>query len=244
VTLQLFEHPAGVASALAADLLNRIHQKPAVTLGFATGRTPMLLYRELRRRTAQGHVDWSQVHTFNLDEFVSTGDAGARYRAFMRDELFDHVNARPEHVHLLDGRAQDLARECDRYERAIAESGGIDIQLLGLGVNGHIGFNEPAEVLQGRTHVAELELPTRERNAWLFDGDVSKVPDRALTMGMTTIFHGRSIVMLVTGGEKAAALQAMIEGPITSRCPASLLQLHPDVKVMADRDAAARLSRR
>ena len=244
MTLQLFERPADVASALAGNLLNRVHATPAITLGFATGRTPMLLYRELRQRTAQGHVDWSQVRTFNLDEFVGAGDDGARYRAFMRAELFDHVNVRLEGVQLLDGRAADLDRECERYERAIAESGGIDIQLLGLGVNGHIGFNEPADVLQGRTHIATLEHPTRERNAWLFGGDVSRVPERALTMGMATIFQARSIVMLVTGTEKAEALRAMLEGPIAPTCPASLLQLHANVSVMADRDAAARLSRR
>ena len=242
--LQLFDHPADVASALAADLLNRLHETPGLTLGFATGRTPMLLYRELRHRTTHGHVDWSQARTFNLDEFVGHGDNGARYRAFMRAELFDHVNVRTENVHLLDGRVEDLDAECSRYERAIADAGSIDIQLLGLGVNGHIGFNEPADVLQGRTHVAELELPTRERNAWLFGGEVTRVPERALTMGMASIFQAQSIVMLVTGAEKAEALRAMFEGAITPKVPASLLQLHPGVRVMADREAASRLSRR
>jgi glucosamine-6-phosphate deaminase len=244
VTLQQFDQPAEAATALAADLLSRIHQESALVLGLATGRTPMLLYRELRERTAHGHADWSEVRTFNLDEFVGPGDSGARYGAFMREELFDHVNLQAEHIHLLDGRAVDLEQECDRYERAIAGAGGIDVQVLGLGVNGHVGFNEPADVLQGRTHVARLELPTRERNAWLFGGEVSRVPALALSMGMATIFHARSIVLLATGPEKAEAVQRMLEGPITPRLPASFLQLHSDLTVMLDRAAAARLIHR
>jgi glucosamine-6-phosphate deaminase len=243
VTLQRFNRPADLASALATGLLSRIHEVPALVLGLATGRTPMLLYRELRDRTAQGHVDWSEVRSFNLDEFVGPGESGGRYRAFMRQELFDHVNLQPDHIHLLDGQVDDLGQECDRYERALAQAGGIDVQVLGLGVNGHVGFNEPAEVLEGRTHVARLELPTRERNAWLFGGEVERVPRLALTMGMATIFSARSIVLLATGSEKADAVQRMVEGPITPKLPASFLQLHSDLKVMLDEAAAASLTR-
>jgi glucosamine-6-phosphate deaminase len=244
VRVQLFEQPEEVASALAVDLVSRIQQTPTLVLGLATGLTPMQLYRELRERTAREGVDWSQVRTFNLDEFVGPGNVGTRYRAFMQQELFDHVNLAKGHVHFLNGRATDLLMECDRYERAIEDAGGIDIQVLGIGVNGHIGFNEPAPILQDRTHVAELELATRERNAWLFDGDVSRVPRLALSMGMATIFHAREIVLLATGSEKADAVHKMLEGPVTPRLPASTLQRHPAARTMIDRVAAAKLSRR
>lgn len=243
MTLQRFERPAELATALAADLLSRIHRTPALVLGLATGRTPMLLYRELRERTAQGHADWSEVRTFNLDEFVGPDQSGARYREFMREELFDHVNLQAEHIHLLDGRVADLEQECHRYERAIEQAGGIEVQILGLGENGHVGFNEPGDGLEARTHIARLEPATRERNAWLFGGEVAKVPNLALSMGMATIFNARSIVLLATGPEKADAVQRMIEGPITPRLPASFLQLHADVRVMLDEAAAAGLSR-
>ncbi|MGH9384889.1 MAG: glucosamine-6-phosphate deaminase [Vicinamibacterales bacterium] len=244
MTLQLFDQPGELASVLAADLLTRVQRRPSLVLGLATGRTPMGLYRELRELSARRLVNWAQVRTFNLDEFVGHGEDGARYRALMHDELFDHLNLQTEHIHLLEGRAADLGQECDRYERAIIEAGGIDVQVLGLGVNGHIGFNEPSEALQSRTHVALLERPTRERNAWLFGDDVSRVPHRALSMGMATIFHAREVVLLATGMEKAEVVQAMLEGPITPGLPASFLQLHSNLRVMLGGAAAAGLSRR
>ena len=242
--VQRFEQPAEVASALAADLISRIRRTPKLVLGLPTGRTPMRLYRELRERTAREQVDWSQTRTFNLDEFVGPGDIGTRYRAFMEQQLFAHVNLRAEHVEFLDGRATNLPVECARYEQAIEEAGGIDVQVLGIGTNGHIGFNEPAPILQDRTHIAELERATRERNAWLFDGDLSRVPPLALSMGMATILHAREIVLLATGSEKADAVQGMLEGSVTPKLPASLLQRHPAATAMVDRAAASGLSRR
>jgi glucosamine-6-phosphate deaminase len=215
-----------------------------VVIGLATGRTPMLLYRELRLETAAQRVDWSLVHTLNLDEFVGAGAVGRRYRAFMQDELFAHVNLDAQHIHFLDGRATDLAAECDRYERTIADLGGIDVQILGIGVNGHIGFNEPGIALHPRTHVARLERSTRARNTWLFDGEAERVPELALSMGIETILDAREIVLVATGPEKAEAVQEMIEGPVTPKLPASVLQRHPAVTVMLDGDAAGRLSRR
>jgi glucosamine-6-phosphate deaminase len=244
VTVQQFAEPADVASALATDLIGRIQSSPTLVLGLATGRTPMLLYRQLRERTALERVDWSRVRTFNLDEFVGDGDTGTRYRAFMRQELFDHVNLRPEHIEFLDGRAANLGRECERYEQAIQVCGGIDVQLLGIGTNGHIGFNEPAAVLRDRTHVARLEPDTRERNAWLFAGAIERVPQLALSMGMTTIFQAREIVLLATGHEKSDAVRRMIEGPATPFMPASSLQRHGATTVMIDRAAGAGLSPR
>lgn len=203
----------------------------------------MALYRELRERTVRSYIDWSQVRTFNLDEFVGPDDRGARYRAFMQEELFDSLNLQPEHIHLLSGKAADLDQECTRYELAIDRAGGIDLQILGLGENGHIGFNEPGEFLYSRTHVARLAQATRERNAWLFGGNLDQVPARALTMGMATILHAREAVLLATGTEKAEVVQQMLEGPITPRLPASFLQLHSNLRVLLDEAAAARLSR-
>jgi glucosamine-6-phosphate deaminase len=143
---------------------------------------------------------------------------------------------------MLDGRAPDLAAECRRYEDAIAAAGGVDVQLLGIGANGHIGFNEPGDGLHARTHVANLERASREANAQWFGGDWTAVPERALSMGMATILDARHIVLMATGAEKADAVAAMIEGPITTRLPASFLQLHRDVVVMVDTAAAARLN--
>jgi glucosamine-6-phosphate deaminase len=201
------------------------------------------LYREIRSRSQRGHVDWSQVRTFNLDEFVGlgAGDAGS-YRSYMQAELFDHVRIEAGNVGMLDGRAANLAAECARYERAIGGAGGIDIQILGIGANGHIGFNEPADALIAETHVTELRADTRAANAGWFGGDPRRVPAHALSMGMATILHAREIVLMATGAEKSEAVAAMIDGPITTRLPASFLQVHSRVTVMLDRAAALRLA--
>ena len=216
---------------------------PQVVLGLPTGRTPLTFYRELRERSRGDRIDWSGVRTFNLDEFVGLDDQHpGSYHAFMREELFDHVSIDPANVNLPNGRAIDLKTECRRYEDAITAAGGIDLQILGIGANGHIGFNEPAEGLCARTHIADLEQASRESNAQLFGGDWSHVPERALSMGMATILSARTIVLLATGEEKADAVSGLVEGLITPRLPASFLQLHPRVTVMLDPGAASRLS--
>jgi glucosamine-6-phosphate deaminase len=189
-----------------------------------------------------GRIDWSLVRTFNLDEFVGLGaDDPGSYRAFMQAELFDHVNIAPANVGMLDGQARDLKAECRRYDEAIAAAGGIDLQILGIGANGHIGFNEPADGLCAHTHVAELQQESREANAQLFAGGWQAVPERALSMGMAAILGARRIVLMATGAEKAGAVAGMIEGLITPRLPASFLQVHPKVVVMLDREAAKKL---
>lgn len=243
MNIERFDTEHALAAALAARLIEAISLTPRIVLGLPTGRTPVALYREVRSRSQRGHVDWSQVRTFNLDEFVGlgAGDAGS-YRSYMQAELFDHVRIEPLNIGLLDGRAANLAAECARYERAIDEAGGIDIQVLGIGANGHIGFNEPGESLTAETHVAELAAETRAANAGLFGGDAGRVPTHALSMGMATILHAREIVLMATGAEKAEAVAAMIDGPITTRLPASLLQVHSQVTVMLDRAAALRLA--
>ncbi len=160
----------------------------------------------------------------------------------MQHELFDHVSIDPANIGFLNGAAPDLKAECRRYEEAIAAAGGIDLQILGIGANGHIGFNEPAEGLCATTHIAHLEEESRQANAQRFGGDWTAVPERALSMGMATILGAREIVLIATGAEKADAVQGMIEGLITTRLPASLLQVHHRVTVMVDGEAGARLS--
>jgi glucosamine-6-phosphate deaminase len=238
-----YESDAALAAALGRMLADTIVRVPGTVLGLPTGRTPLDLYAELGRLTRTEDLDWSEVRTFNLDEFVGLGpgDRGS-YRAFMQERLFGHVNLRPEHIGFLDGRAADLRAECERYERAMAAAGGIDVVVLGIGANGHIGFNEPAEALVARTHRVTLDEPTRAANALWFDGDLSRVPREALTMGMATILAARAIVLIATGETKAEAVRAMLYGDVTTRVPASFLQLHPQVRVMLDQSLADQLT--
>lgn len=240
--IQRFDDDDALASALATRVLEAIVANPRLVLGLPTGRTPLVLYREVRERSGGDRIDWSHVRTFNLDEFAGLdgGDPGS-YRAFMQAELFDHVNIDPANVGMLDGQASDLKAECRRYDEAIAAAGGIDLQILGIGANGHIGFNEPADGLCAHTHIAELRQESREANAQLFGGDWQAVPERALSMGMATILGARQIVLMATGAEKADAVAGMIEGLITPRLPASFLQVHPKVTVMLDGAAAKKL---
>lgn len=225
--------------ALAADLARRlirlIQQQPRLVLGLPTGRTTLSLYAELVGLSASEGVDWSSIHTFNLDEFVGlgNGDPGS-YRSFMDQRLFRHVNIRADHVEFLDGRATDLRNECERYETAITTAGGIDLMILGIGANGHIGFNEPADALAVRTHRVVLDEETRAGNALWFGGALDRVPREALTMGMATILGARTIILIATGEAKTDAVNAMLEGTVTTRWPASFLQLHPHVTVMVD----------
>jgi glucosamine-6-phosphate deaminase len=242
VNCQAYATETDLARALARALVDTIERLPSAVLGLPTGRTPLPLYEELRRLTTEHHVDWSEVRTFNLDEFVGlgSGDPGS-YCSFMREQLFDHVNLRPEHIGFLNGRAADLTAECERYERAIATAGGLDVLVLGIGSNGHIGFNEPAESLVAHTHRVRLDEPTRLANALWFDNDLSRVPHEALTMGMGTILRARAIVLIATGEAKADVVGQMLTGNVTTRLPASFLQLHPNVTVMLDRLLADQL---
>jgi glucosamine-6-phosphate deaminase len=242
VTVQRFDDEDALAAALAARVTAAVAATPALVLGLLTGRTSLPFYRALRQPAMRDRCDWSRVRTFNLDEFAGL-DAShpGSYRAFMQDALFDHVPIAAAHIGMLNGRAPDVREECRRYEAAIAAAGGIDLQILGIGGNGHIGFNEPGAGLCAHTHVAELERETREANAQLFGGDWTRVPERALSMGMATILGAREIVLIATGEEKADAVYGMIEGLITPWLPASFLQVHPRVTVMLDEAAAIRL---
>jgi glucosamine-6-phosphate deaminase len=243
VKCQAFPSENALAAALAGLILDSIRRLPAVVLGLPTGRTPLGLYAELVRRSAVEHVEWSEVRTFNLDEFVGlAGDAPGSYRAFMEERLFRHVDIKAESIGFLAGTAPDVAAECERYERAIAAAGGIDLLVLGIGANGHIGFNEPADELAARTHLVTLDAPTRAANALWFGGEVARVPRQALTMGMATILAARAIVLIATGEAKADAVRAMLYGGVTTAVPASFLQLHPQVRVMLDQSLADQLA--
>lgn len=249
--IERFEDDDALSAALATYVLERIVARPALVLGLPTGRTPLGLYREMRERSggrlprqsrAKAGIDWSNVRTFNLDEFAGLDPASDHsYRAYMQKELFDHVSIDPANIGFLNGAAPDLKAECRRYEDAIEAAGGIDLQILGIGANGHIGFNEPADGLCANTHIADLTQETRESNASRFGGDWTRVPGRALSMGMATILNAREIVLIATGAEKADAVRGMIEGLITTQLPASILQVHPRVTVMLDAAAAASL---
>lgn len=238
----IFSGAVPLATALADMLVDRLRRAPSLVLGLPTGRTPLGLYRQLVRASREGGVDFSRVTTFNLDEFLGIGpeEAGS-YRQYMERHFFRYVNIDRSRIHVLNGAADDPQAECERYEAAITSTGGIDLQVLGIGANGHIGFNEPADHLVARTHVVRLQAETRRTNAFLFGGDVDRVPRYALSMGMATILRARSIVLLATGPEKAGCVAAMIDGPLTTRTPASFLQLHPDVRVLLDHAAARRL---
>ena len=240
--VSVFPAPQDVARTLARRVAAALRENPSLVLGLPTGRTPLLFYEELVRLHADEEVDFSRATTFNLDEFVGIpADHPGSYRTFMRRFLFDHVNADPSRTHFLDGSASDIAQECVRYEAAIEAAGGIDLQILGIGTNGHIGFNEPAAELEARTHKVVLRPETRRSNAALFGGNPDDVPAEALSMGMGTILHARQAVLLATGESKSRCVERVVNGPITTSLPASFLQLHDNAELMLDEAASKEL---
>jgi len=240
VKITVLDGSDDVAAALAERVASTLQAKPDAVLGLASGRTPVDGYAELCRIHAAGNTDWSRASTFNLDEFAGIdGRHPGSFRTFMERHLFEGVNLRPERIHFLNGVAVDLNAECDRYEAAIAAAGGIDLQLLGIGTNGHIGFNEPGDDLPVRTHRVRLMESTRRDNAMLFGNDPSRVPAEALSMGIGTILRARRIVLVATGGKKAECIRQATGGRLTTRVPASMLQVHEDVEVILDREAAS-----
>jgi glucosamine-6-phosphate deaminase len=237
----IFENAEGASRALARRVSEALQRSPDLALGLPAGRTPVATYAELRRLHSTGEADFSQASAFLLDEFVGLAALHAgSFRRFITEHLLSAVNFAPERTHGLDGLA-DPDAECERYEAAIAAAGGLDLVLLGIGVNGHIGFNEPGEALSARTHCVTLLDSTRVENAGLFGGVPAHVPKEALTIGMGTILRAETIALIATGERKAKAVSAMLHGPLTTRSPASLLQLHRRVEVFLDRPAAAAL---
>jgi glucosamine-6-phosphate deaminase len=229
----------GAATSLAARLLGKtIREKPEAVLGLATGGTMEALYREL----VAAKLDWSGVTTFNLDEYVGLSpDHPQSYHHFMRENLFRHVNVPPGRINIPDGQAKSIPGECEAYEGKLFAVGGIDLQLLGIGTDGHIGFNEQTSSLASRTRIKTLTPQTRKDNARFF-GSEAQVPHHVITMGIGTILESRHCVMLAFGAGKAKAIAGAVEGPVTAMNPASALQLHPQVTVFLDEAAAADLT--
>jgi glucosamine-6-phosphate deaminase len=231
-----------MAHAAARRVADALRQRPALVLGLPAGRTPVDVYTELVRLAGDGQADFSHATAFVLDEFVGLdGKHPASFQRFLREHLVERVNLPRERFHALNGMAMDLTAECDRYEDALQRAGGIGLQLLGIGGNGHIGFNEPATELVGRTHPVTLLETTRTANAGLFDGDLARVPREALTMGVGSILKAEAVILLATGESKAASVERMARGPITPQLPASFLQAHRSVEIYLDRAAASRL---
>lgn len=220
-----------------------IRDTPAPVLGLATGETMRPLYARLVRLQADGVFSFGGVTTFNLDEYVGIGaDHPASFATFMHANLFDHVGPDPARIHLLRGDAPDPDAEAARYEAAIAAAGGIGLQVLGIGRNGHLAFNEPTSSLASRTRVKTLTEATRQANAAAFAPDAT--PRHAITLGIATILSARLCMMLATGRSKADAVARMIEGPLGADCPATALQMHPAATVVLDEDAASGLKLR
>ncbi len=242
VVIEKGENEVAVRAArFVADLVRR---KPACVLGLATGSTPLGLYRELIRWHRDEGLDFSQVTTFNLDEYVGVPeDHPQSYRYFMQENLFQHLNLVPAKTHVPDGRSLDFEASCRRYEQRIQDAGGIDLQVLGIGRDGHIAFNEPGSSLGSRTRVKSLTGETIRDNARFF-GSEDQVPRLAITMGVGTILEARRCLLLATGSAKASAIRSTIEGPVTAQITASALQLHRDVVVVLDEEAASWLTRR
>jgi glucosamine-6-phosphate deaminase len=242
VQLRIFECAEEAAAALARHLADAVRRRPDMVIGLATGRSPVATYAELRRMAAEGEIDFSRVTTFNLDEFAGVDPSHpGSFRRFMDQHLFDAIGIDPGRIHFLNGVASDLDAECERYEAAIEAAGGLDLQLLGIGGNGHIGFNEPGDQLVARTHRVMLHDVTLRDNAALFGGNPQAVPREALSMGMGTILRARELVLIATGERKARCIERTVRGPLTTRLPASFLQTHRSVQIFLDRTAASLL---
>ncbi len=225
----------------AADIVEGYVRRGATTLGLATGSSPIGTYRELARRHRVSGLDFSQTQAFLLDEYLGLPKSHSQsYYSVIRAEFVDHVNVDPERVFSPDGEAGIPDAEVDRYDRSIADAGGVDVQLLGIGTDGHIGFNEPGSALSSRTRVKTLTEQTRIDNARFFERP-DDVPHHVLTQGLGTISDARHLVMIATGEGKADAVAAAVEGPLTAFCPASVLQWHRHVTVLIDEAAAGRL---
>ena len=233
----IYDTEEQIGIAAGNYMCGQVLAKPNSVLGLATGSTPLKPYNHMIRLYEQGAVDFSKVTTFNLDEYckLDVEDKNS-YHSFMHENLFDHINIPKERIHFLDGNAADLDAECKQYEESIRAAGGIDIQLLGIGHDGHIGFNEPGAAFEKETHCVDLTESTIEANKRFFASE-DDVPKQAYTMGIKNIMQAKKILLIAGGEEKAEALKNSLYGPITPSVPASILQLHNDVTVIADEAA-------
>jgi glucosamine-6-phosphate deaminase len=231
-------------SRFAGDVMERqLLRKPSSTLGLATGSTPIGLYRELVRRHKDEGLDFSKVVSFNLDEYLDLAPTHPQsYRYFMDENLFKHVNIDPKNIHVPYGHAEEIDAFCEWYEAEIERAGGIDLQVLGIGADGHIAFNEPGSSLGSRTRLKTLTQQTIEDNARFFDKE-EEVPRFAITMGVGTIMEAKEILLLANGSKKAEIVAAALEGPVTAQVSASVLQMHRHVTVVLDAEAGSALKR-
>jgi glucosamine-6-phosphate deaminase len=226
-------------SKKAANIIvSQVTLEPNSVLGLATGSTPIKTYEYIRKKYEGHEVDFEKTVTFNLDEYIGLGKGDSQsYRCFMDQHLFNHINIKEENIYIPNGLAEDIQSECINYEEEIRKQGGIDLQLLGIGRNGHIGFNEPNVSFEARTHKVSLDEDTIKANARFFDS-ADEVPTEAISMGIKTIMMSKKILLLASGKNKAEAINALVNGPITPKLPASILQLHQDVTLILDEGAA------
>ena len=227
------------ASQEAAKIfINQVKEKPNSILGLATGSTPVRMYELLREDHEKNHTSYKDVKSYNLDEYFGLDASHPQsYHYFMYKNLFDHININPENIHIPNGMTDDVDAECERYDELIKEAGGVDIQVLGIGNNAHIGFNEPTINFEKGTHLVQLEDSTIEANSRFFD-NIEDVPKKAITMGVGSIFKSRKIMLIATGENKAEAIYNTVYGKVVPEVPASILQFHSDIVLILDKEAA------
>ncbi|MER6561684.1 glucosamine-6-phosphate deaminase [Streptomyces sp. NPDC001027] len=227
---------------IAEAMAQLLRRKPDALLGVATGSTPLPVYEALAAQVRAGAVDTARARIAQLDEYVGLpAEHPESYRSVLRREVLEPLGVKMEAFLGPDGTAEDVQAACEAYDRALAAAGGVDLQLLGIGTDGHIGFNEPCSSLRSRTRIKTLTEQTRADNARFFDSDVDQVPHHVITQGIGTILEARHVVLLATGEGKADAVAASVEGPVAAVCPASALQLHPHATVVVDEAAASKL---
>ena len=225
----------------AGFIASQMILQPTSILGLATGSTPIGTYQKLIELNHEGVIDFSKIKTFNLDEYLGISPENTQsYYHFMQENLFNHINIKSNQTHVPNGQAQSIEAECLSYEKAIQDAGGIDLQLLGIGSNGHIGFNEPSEHFEAITHKVKLTQETIEANSRFFE-KIDDVPTEAVSMGTRTIMRARKVLLVASGASKSQAVLDALCGPITPQSPASILQLHPDVTFILDVEAASLL---
>lgn len=231
-----------LSEAASKIIINKVKSSNKVTIGFATGGTPLGTYKKLIEDYRRNHTSYQHVVSFNLDEYVGLSPSDPNsYHFYMQENLFQHIDISPTNIHIPNGESENLQKECEDYEKLIDSFHGIDLQILGIGRNGHIGFNEPGTSFRSLTHVVELAPSTRKANARFFRS-LEEVPTHAVTMGIASILKSKEILLLAHGEEKAEAIVQLINGSVTEDFPASALKLHPNVTVIADAKALSKLT--
>ncbi|WP_053363385.1 glucosamine-6-phosphate deaminase [Bacillus sp. FJAT-27251] len=230
-------------SRIAADIIiDKVRSNPGINLGLATGSTPVGMYENLVKDHQEKGTSYKSVKTFNLDEYIGLSSENPNsYRSFMNEQLFNHIDIPIENTHVPHGDAKDSHQECAEYEALLKKHGGVDLQILGIGGNGHIGFNEPGTSFQSETHIIELAESTRRANARFFNS-LEEVPTQAITMGIASIMESKEILLLVSGEKKNQALKQLLEGDVSEDFPASVLKTHPNVTIIADEAALSEVT--